>query len=95
MGSINQGNNSESLIVFNPKKEIGSQPKNPNLFSQIMTSQENLKFKEMLDQTKGLTAENHRLREENRQQKEMLQSLVQTSQITSSTADSDLENKCS
>ena len=24
MGSINQGNNSESLIVFNPKKEIGS-----------------------------------------------------------------------
>ena len=24
MGSINHGNNSESLIVFNPKKEIGS-----------------------------------------------------------------------
>jgi len=65
-------NNSESMIVFNPKKEIKSN--NPNLFSQVMGSTENQKFKEMLDNTKGLNKENNRLKEENRQLREMLNS---------------------
>lgn len=66
IGGLN--NNSESMIVFNPKKEI----KNPNLFSQVMTSTENQKFKEMLGQTKNLSKENAKLREENRIQKELI-----------------------
>ena len=52
------------MIVFNPKKEIKSN--NPNLFSQVMSSQENQKFKEMLGNTKGLNKENQRLRDENK-----------------------------
>ena len=35
-GLVGLNNNSESMIVFNPKKEIKSN--NPNLFSQVMSS---------------------------------------------------------
>ena len=35
-GNVGLNNNSESMIVFNPKKEIKSN--NPNLFSQVMSS---------------------------------------------------------
>ena len=83
-GGLN--NNSESMIVFNPKKEIKST--NPNLFSQVMTSQENQKFKEMLNNTKGLNKENQRLRDENKQLRDMLNSK------TLSTLDSDIEKEC-
>ena len=43
-------NNSESIIQFDPNKDlgIGDKENNPNLFSQHLTSMENIKFQEML-----------------------------------------------
>ena len=48
-------NNSESIIQFDPKKDLGDKDQNPNLFSQHLTAMEGIKFHEMLEQAKTTT----------------------------------------
>ena len=62
-----QNTTQESMIVFNPVKT--QETNNENLFSQEMSSQENLKFKEMLGHMQSIKDENQKLKLENEELK--------------------------